>query len=138
MKQTLQRRKLLSRTAPMCLVESQWTLLGLWLLGLMCVARIIAAKRNPKKWSVAASRDGVRQALRNQPPRRRAKHTLDQWLALALTDAYRRDSDKTARNYPRVKKERPPRPPIIKSAQRAEIKRAKGLAPPQIELKWTA
>jgi hypothetical protein len=137
-KQTLQRRKLLSRTASTCLVESQWTLLGLWLLGLLTVPRIIASGRNPKKWSVAASRDSVRQALRNEPPRRRAGQMLHHLLALAVTDDYQRRSEKTARNYPRKKTEKPPGPPQIKSAQRAEIRRAKQLEPPNIELKWTA
>jgi hypothetical protein len=37
----MQRRKLLSRTAATCLAEVQWTLLGLWLLGLMTVLRLI-------------------------------------------------------------------------------------------------
>lgn len=137
-KQTLQRRKLLSRTAPTCLVESQWTLLGLWLLGLLTVSRLIVSGRNPKKWSVAASRDLVRQALRNEPPRRRAGHMLHDLLALAVTDDYQRHSDKTTRNYPRKKTEKPPGPPKIKSAQRAEIRCAQQLEPPNIELRWTA
>jgi hypothetical protein len=137
-KQTLQRRKLLSRTAPTCVVESQWTLLGLWLLGLLTVSRIIAAGGNPKAWSVAASRELVRQALRNEHPRRQPRQRLGDLLAAALKDNYQRLSDKTARNYPRKKKEKPPRPPKIKTAQRMEIKRAKRLEPPNIELRWPA
>jgi hypothetical protein len=137
-KQTLQRRKLLSRTAPTCLVESQWTLLGLWLLGLLTVSKILAASGNPKRWSVAASRDLVRQAIRNEPPRRGPCHQLDQRLASALLDNYQRSSAKKARNYPRKKCENPPGPPKIKTAARAERKRAARLKPPNIVLRWTA
>ena len=137
-KQTLQRRKLLSRTPATCLVESQWTLLGLWLLGLMTLARILAKRGNPKRWSVAASRDLVRQALRNERPRRAPRQPLGDSLAEALLDEYQRTSDKTARNYPRKKREKPPGPPKIKTAQRLEIKRASRLEPSSIVLRWTA
>jgi Transposase DDE domain len=137
-KQTLQRRKLLSRTAPTCVAESQWTLLGLWLLGLMSVSRIIAAHGDPKAWSVAQSRDLVRQALRNERPRRKRAQPFGHLLARTLKDTYDRRGDKTARNYPRKKKEKPPGPPKIKTAQRAEIKRAARLEPPNIQLRCTA
>jgi hypothetical protein len=137
-KQTLQRRKLLSRTAATCLAESQWALLGLWLLGLLSVSRILAARRDPRRWSVAASRELVRQALRNEAPRRGRRGTLGERLARALLDGYQRRGDKAARNYPRKKREKPPGPPRIESAGRAERKRAARLEPPRIELKWTA
>ena len=55
-KQTLQRRKLLSRTAATCMVESQWTLLGLWVLGLMTVSRIIAETQGSRKPHLLRSR----------------------------------------------------------------------------------
>ena len=44
-KQTLHRRRLLSRTPATCLAECQWTMLGLWLLGLMTVERLLATER---------------------------------------------------------------------------------------------
>ena len=137
-KQTLQRRKLLSRTSPTCLAESQWTMLGLWLLGLLTVSRIAAARGNPKAWSVAMSRDIVRHALRDERPRRSARQPFGELLAHALADSYRRTSDKTARNYPRKKQEKPPGPPKIEPAQRTEILRARRLQPQTIELRWTA
>lgn len=137
-KQTLQRRTLLSRTAPTCVAESQWALLGLWLLGLLTVSRIIATRGDPKVWSVAASRDLVRQALRDQRPRRHPRQPLGDLLAAARTDPYQRTGDKAARNYPRQKQEQPPGPPKIEPAQPAERKRAARLEPPSIVLKWTA
>ena len=137
-KQTLQRRKLLSRTAATCLVESQWALLGLWLLGLLSVSRILATRGDPKRWSVAASRDLVRQAMRDEAPRRGRQGTLRERLALALLDDYRRSGDKTARSYPRKKREKPPGPPKIETAKRSERKRAQRLEPHRIVLRWTA
>ena len=137
-KQTLQRRKLLSRTAATCLVESQWTLLGLWLLGLLTVSRIMAAGGDPKAWSVAKSRELVRQALRNEPPRRQRRALLSDALARALLDNYQRRSDKAARNYPHKKTEKPPGPPRIEPAEPEEIERAKRLEPANIVLRWTA
>jgi hypothetical protein len=137
-KQTLQRRKLLGRTAATCLAESQWTQLGLWLLGLLSVSRIVATRGDPKRWSVAASRDVVREAMRDQAPRRGRRGTLHERLAGALLDNYRRRSAKTARHYPRKKREKPPGPPKIKTAERSERKRATQLEPPQIVPRWTA
>ena len=137
-KQTLQRRKLLSRTAATCLVESQWALLGLWLLGLLTVSKILATGGDPKRWSVAASRDLVRQALRNERPRRGTRRPLGERLAGALLDAYQRTSDKTARNYPRKKREKPPGPPRIETAGRSERERARRFKPLRIVLRWTA
>lgn len=137
-KQTLKRRTLLSRTGPTCLAESQWTLLGLWLLGLMTASCIAAKGGNPKDWSTAKARDAVRQAIRNERPRRTKQSTLLALLANARIDDYERTGDKTARNYPRKKKEKPPGPPTIKAASRAEIKRARRLEPPNIVFSWTA
>lgn len=137
-KQTLARRKLLSRTAATCTVESQWTLLGLWLLGLLSVAAIQAQGGQPLTWSAAAARDLVRQALRNEAPRRRPRQRLVHLLATAVQDTYVRHGRKTARNYPRKKREKPPGPPKLRAANATELKRAARLAPPKIVLRWTA
>ena len=136
-KQTLQRRKLLSRTAATCLAEAQGTLLGLWLLGLMTVSRLRSAGLDPLAVSVAKARDAVRSALRDERPRR-GPWSLDAALGAAVKDGYVRHGSKAARNYPRKKREKPPRPPQIKSAKPAEIKRARKLPPPDIRLRWTA
>jgi len=136
-KQTLQRRKLLSRTAATCLAEAQGTLLGLWLLGLMTVSRLRSAGLDPLAVSVAKARDAVRSALRDERPRR-GPWSLDAALGAAVKDGYVRHGSKAARNYPRKKREKPPGPPQIKSAKPAEIKRARKLPPPDIRLRWTA
>jgi hypothetical protein len=136
-KQTLQRRGLLSRTAATCLAEAQWTLLGLWLLGLMTVSRLVSEGADPLEISVAKARDVVRAALRDTRPRR-GPRALDAGLRGARKDGYRRHGSKAARNYPRKKHEKPPGPPKFKTATAAEVKRAQRLPPPDIPLRWTA
>ncbi len=136
-KQTLQRRRLLSRTAATALVEAQWVLLGLWLLGLMTVSRLVAEGVDPLALSVAKARDAVRHALRGTRPRR-GPRSLEAALRAATKDTYRRRGSKAARDYPRKKREKPPRPPKIQSATQTEVKKARKLPPPDIPLSWTA
>jgi hypothetical protein len=136
-KQTLQRRTLLSRTAPTCLAEVQWTLMGLWLLGLLTVSRLTSAGVDPLAMSVAKARDAVRAALRNTRPRGGARR-FEVLLRNAIKDAYQRTGSKAARNYPRKKREKPPGPPKIQAATPAEIKRVQRLPPLQVLQTWTA
>jgi hypothetical protein len=136
-KQTLQRRKLLSRTGATCQAEAQWTLLGLWLLGLMTVSRLVAARVDPLEFSVARARDAVRRALRDRCARR-GPRSLEAALQAAVKDRYARQGSKAARNYPRKKRQKPPGPPRIQPATKAEVKRARQVAPPEIPLRWTA
>jgi hypothetical protein len=138
LKQTLERRKLLSRTSETCLAEAQVNLLGLWLLGLLSVREILAGGGDPLRWSVASSRNVVRAALRDTPPSRKHRSSVRQLLATAVRDDYRRTGSKTARNYPRKKREKPPGPPKIKPASSRQIRRAKKLPPPDIPKRWTA
>jgi hypothetical protein len=136
-KQTLQRRALLSRTGGACLVEARWTLLGLWLLGLMTVARLIRAGADPLRLSVARARDAVRRALRGRRARR-GPRGLDGELRAAARDGYARRGSKAARDDPRKKRTKPPGPPRIQPATEEQIKRARRVPPPEIPLTWTA
>ncbi|MGH7193755.1 MAG: IS4 family transposase, partial [Candidatus Saccharimonadales bacterium] len=119
-KQTLDRRTMKSRTPRMCLLESQWTMLGLWLLGLLCVSRQLASRHNPRRWSKAAARDAVRCAVR-RPDRVCRLGFLAARLRDAVHDSYARQHVKDARNYPRKKREKPPGPPKIKPATPHQI-----------------
>lgn len=122
-KQTLERRTMLSRTPVNCLGEAQWTMLGLWLLGLLNVSRQLTRNRDPRRWSPAKTRDAVRRALR-QPQRRARQHWFDAALLEAVGDNYQRKGSKAARNYPQKKRKRPPQPPIIKQATVKQIQSA--------------
>lgn len=137
-KQTLERRTLKSRTPAACLAEAEWTLLGLWLLGLLSLRRLIAAGHDPLAWSVAQARDVVRRALRNLPCPQPRHRSLDAMLAAAMKDRYRRASTKTARHYPHKKRHTPPGPPKIQTATPAQIQRAAKLPPPKMPIRWAA
>jgi hypothetical protein len=123
-KQTLDRRTLLSRTPATCLLEAQWTMLGLWLLGLLCVSRQ-PPESEPRRWSPAQARDAVRRAVRFSGRRKdRRRVSLDAALARARHDGYKRRRSKTARSYPRKKRERPPGPPKLKPATPHQVRLA--------------
>ena len=125
-KQTLCRRRLLSRTPATCLAECSWTMLGLWLLGLLSVTRIVAKKLDPLSWSVALARNAVRRAMR-AGIRGSEGRRLFRDLASAVKDGYKRRGPKAARDYPRKKREKPPGPPKIQSASPKEVQTAKQL-----------
>ena len=125
-KQTLHRCRLLSRTPATCLAECQWTMLGLWLLGLMTVGRLLVAGVDPLCWSVAAARNTVRRAMRTTIFKRRACR-LQQLLRRSIKDTYQRRGPKDARDYPRKKREKPPNAPQIQSASPKQVQRAKRL-----------
>jgi hypothetical protein len=92
-KQTLSRRSLLSRTPATCLAESQWTMPGLWLPGLLTVERLTARRVDPLYWSVAMARNAVRRAMR--APLRRTRRGRLHELAAATKDSYERHGKKT-------------------------------------------
>lgn len=122
-KQTLDRRTMHGRTPQTCLVESQWTMLGLWLLGLLSISRQLASRLDPRRWSVARARDAVRRAMRQTLRPRRRRHLHRQLLAAVHDHDVRRGS-KAARNYPRKKREKPPGPPNIQPATPHQVRLA--------------
>lgn len=143
-KQTMDRRKLLSRTPATCLAEASWTMLGVWLMALMTVEALVDKGCDPLLASFAKARDAVRRAMRRAHgaphPRRTARsvRSFQQELRDALKDCYTRTSSKTARNYPRKKKETPPGPPKIKPATEKQRQRAQQLAAQHPPLRRTA
>lgn len=122
-KQTLCRHRLLSRTPATCLAECSWTMLGLWLLGLLTVTRIVTKKLDPLSWSVALARNAVRRAMR-AGIRGNEGHRLFRDLASAVKDRYKRRGPKAARDYPHKKRDKPPSPPEIQSASPKEVQLA--------------
>ena len=157
-KQTMDRRKILSRTPETCQADASWMVLGLWLLSLMTVARIIETGGAPQEISVAQARDTLRRAMREsrRGKRMRAKQgekkrrlgrrrrraevpDLSQELSEARKDRYeRRRSIKAARNYPRKKKEKPPGSPKIRPATPPEVEMSAKFPSPEILYQWTA
>ena len=121
-KQTLGRRKLLSRTPANALVECRWTVAAVWLLGLVCLARRPLVDRT--HWSPARARDAVRRALRRSV---RSRPSFQAAIRKARLDRYVRRGPKRSRDYPRKKRESPPRKPRIKTANPTQVNAAKRL-----------
>jgi IS4 transposase len=124
-KQTLQRRKMLSRTPAGCAAELGWAVLGVWVLGLLSVAAIVARGGDPLGWSAALARKRVRQAMRGAGGR--VPRTVSAGLAEAVQDGYRRRGSKQSRDCPRKKQRKPPGAPKMREATAAEKKRVKRL-----------
>ncbi len=127
-KQTLQRRRMLSRTPAAARCELMWTMFGICLLGLMSVSKIVARGGDPLRWSVAQARDRVRESTRLALTRRHQDRALAHDLGWTLQDDYARRRRKKARNWPHKKTETPPGEPKIQSAnanQRRALQRLK-------------
>lgn len=123
-KQTLDQRKLRSKSPRAVRWELHWGMTALLLLGLMSVAAIVGRGRNPLSLSVAQALRVVRQAMRKPGPWR-GRGSLDVRLAEALKDTYHRRGSKTAHDWPHKKNDRPPGTPKIRSASENESSRAR-------------
>lgn len=124
LKQTMGRRKMLSHTPRNAEVELDWSVVGLWLLGLM-VARQVC-RRDRGRCSIAGALRAVQGAMRrktSRPP----KGGLRGALRKAVVDRYVRKRPKKARNWPHKKKEKPPGVPNIRTAEKAEVQKAQRL-----------
>ncbi len=127
-KRTLEHHKLRSDTPERAMVELDWSMVGLCMLGLMTL-RAMGSRWHRQRWSAAGSLDAVRGAMRaaGQP---RRQGGLKAQLRYATQDDYSRNRPKRARHWPHKKTERPPGTPKIRMAARAEIKAAQALRPP--------
>jgi hypothetical protein len=126
-KQTLQRRKMLSRSPRAAQEELAWAVLGLWLLGVMSTAGIVGRGGDPLSWSVALARQRLRQAVRRAAGGRRCRVSLADRLATATRDGYRRRGSKRARDWPHKKREKPPGGPALRVATAQEVRQAQRL-----------
>lgn len=115
LKQTLRRRKMLSGTPDLAQRELAWTLMGLWLLGLLGVDALIQDHQSPRRLSTAAALRVMRAAMAG-----RLRQRLDRALATAVKDQYVRDRPKASRNWPDKKHDSPPKAPKMRQATAAE------------------
>ena len=120
LKQTLERRKMLSDSPRHAEVELDWTMVGLWMLGLMCVEAMQREGRPLNAWSVAASLRVVQQAM-DKGSKSHRQGGLRKALAACVKDEYQRRSSKKARNAKNKKTEQPPGAPNVRMAQRSEV-----------------
>jgi len=121
-KQTLQRRKMLSRSAALTTLELHGCLFGIWLLGLLAVEPILKANKDPLSFSVALARRHAARMLEAKV--KGGPHVYSNQMAAAVHDTYQRQRPKKARNWPHRKKEPPCGPPKIRPATLNELQAA--------------
>lgn len=125
LKQTMGKRKMRCACAENAETELTWALVSLWLLGLMSASAIADQGGRAGQWGMARSLRAVRRAMDGGPARRRGNPpSLHCQLAASRKDDYTRTGSKTAHDYPRKKREKPPGAPKARTATEAEIKLA--------------
>lgn len=120
-KQTYGRAKLRSHKGEHAECEAEWSLLGLWTM--LLHARLQLPEEDRNRVSVARVLRAFAQAIAycKWPPE--PGESLRELLTEAVVDHYRR-RDKTSRDYPRKKYERPAGAPCIREASRIQRQRA--------------
>lgn len=136
LKQTFQRRKLLSTSAANARIELEWSLLGLWAMALYALVETTRQHVPPERLSFAQLLLAFRRTLRDylHPTERRER--LCERLRRAIVDAYVRQN-KASRNHPKKKREQAPGPPLILKATSRQRKRAKQIKR-QLSIRLTA
>lgn len=127
LKQTFGRRKLRSTSAENARVEIEWSLAGLWAMALYALVEIGKAGIPSRRLSIAQTLRAFRRILRDYRHPRQRRHRLCDLLRTAVIDSYVR-KNKTSREYPRKKQEKPPGAPRITNATKQQIQQAKQLA----------
>ncbi len=130
LKQTFERRKLRSRKSERALVEMEWSIFAMTVIGLFALKQQLSSPdADPKKLSFAGSLRAVRRSL-NQLTRRPADQSgLGELLKAALVDDYERSGSKAARYKPNNKDKPSCGLPKIMRATTAHRKKLKQLDP---------
>jgi hypothetical protein len=129
LKQQLQRRKMCCRRPHYARAELDWSMTGLWLMGLAGVQKVIAAGHDPLSWSVALTLRCFRREMRRMHALRPAscrRGTANAPAALddCRKDTYQRTGRKHSLRWPHKKKDHPPMAPIITMATPRQIQQA--------------
>lgn len=118
-KQTFTRRKLRSHKAEHAQVELDWAMAGLWAA---CLYAQHCGRIPPRQLSVASVLRVFRRTIRHAvPPDPEA--TLSELLKLAVVDDYGR-KNKTSRDYPRKKQQRPAGQPQVLTVTASQVRLA--------------
>lgn len=131
LKQTFELGKVHSYTPDCAACELDWSLLSLWMVGLLAKQELIAAKIDPEQYSAAAARRLMRRELRFQSADREELDISE--FQSAVKDSYKRTSSKKARHDQRKKRDPPPKAPTISIASDEQRESAKALKQPQTQ-----
>lgn len=122
-KQTFERAKLRSHNPDNAKVELDWSLLGMWAMGVHSHHRLVAQGVRPERISFANVWRAYRRPMREYRSVPEAGERLTELLDRALIDPYKR-KNKASREYPRKKQEPTAGPPVIVKATPAQVRRA--------------
>lgn len=126
LKQTFDRRKLRSKSSLNAAVELEWSLVGLWGLGLSAAVEMVKIQVPLSRISMANVLQSFRRLMRDYRHPVVRGQTLRAMLRESLIDTYERKS-KASRDYPRRKKEQPAGSPKIIEATSQQIEQARML-----------
>lgn len=118
LKQTMDRRKVLSDSPRNAKMELSWAMVGLWTLALIKAERCLAM---PASQGVAAVLRVLRKAMSG------VRLCLLSELRRQKADTYQRSGSKKARSWPHKKRNRPPGRPKARNATPKELALAKEL-----------
>jgi len=125
LKQTMERTKLRSRSPRSAQLELDWSLVGLWMLGLLVLdAGGGKALGNSGPWSVALALAVLHSCITTHC---RSLRSLRKMLAESRVDAYVRSGPKSTRSHRRKKTEPPAGTPILRIATADEQQAAQAL-----------
>jgi len=123
-KQTFERRKLRSKSADNAQVEAEWSLLGLWAMGLHAQSVLAPEGIPTRRISVAGVLRAYRRAMREYKSHPDPGESLNELLRRAVIDNYKR-GPKASRDYPRKKQQSAVGPPKVFQATKKQIILAK-------------
>ena len=123
-KQTLENRKVASASPVLALLEMEWIMVGLLLLGLLAVRELIRKGEDPLALSMSAAIRAVRR-VQHRPDLRQKPAMLRRALGRCVKDRYVRKGKKASREWPRKKECKPPGQPTVRAATPRERRRAK-------------
>ena len=126
LKQTFQKRKLRSLSAENAAVELEWSLVGLWGLGVSAAVEIAKDKVPLSRISMAGVLKSFRRLMRDYLHPAERGQSLCALLRRALVDTYVR-KNKSSRDYPRKRKHERTGSPTIANATAQQIKQARML-----------
>jgi hypothetical protein len=119
-KQTFERHKLRSKSADNAQVEAEWSLLGIWTMGLHAQSVLVQDGIPVRRMSVAGVLRAYRKAMNEYRSCPDPGESLEESLLGAVIDDYKRTS-KTSRDYPRKKHEPAIGPPKLSRATKKQI-----------------
>ena len=123
LKQTFGMHKLKSRSSKAAYVEMTWSFLGLWCMAAYGLKQLHENGTSPNRLSFAKLIRAFQRMMRDYSQPIEKKCRLRDLLLDAVIDDYQR-GDKTSRDYPLNKNEKPPGPPTVRNATKQEIQRA--------------